>query len=85
MSQDVKNAAAPPKLVAVYFPTISVASGLRGGPSMISEWNAAKHGEIRCEERQNGDVWLYHPNGFRTEISALVISHRVRAVEAVKK
>ena len=81
MSEPVKM-----KLHAVYFPSISVAANAPGYPSMISSWLAEKHSLIRCEERQNGDVWLHHPNGSRSEISALVIAYRVRLPDvAVKK
>lgn len=74
------------RLQAVYFlPGINVVSRVTGYGSSISHWSADKHQQIKCEEQKNGDVWLTHPDGTRSEISALVISHRVRVVEAPTK
>jgi len=74
------------KLQAVYFmPGVSVVTRVTRLGSSISHWSADKHGELKCEEQKNGDVWLTHPDGSRTEISALVISHRVRVQETPVK
>lgn len=74
------------KLHAVYFmPGVSVVSGVTLYPSSISYWSADKYDKIKCEEQKNGDVWLTHPDGRRTEVSALVISHRVRVPDAPVK
>jgi hypothetical protein len=73
------------KLQAVYFPTINVSANAPGYPSMISMWSIDKYPLIRCDERSNGDVWLTHPSGQRTEISALVIAYRVRVPEKAQR
>lgn len=73
------------KLYAVYFiPGVTVVSGVTSYPSSLSFWSADKHALIKCEEQKNGDIWLLHPDGRRSEISALVISHRVRVPEGKK-
>jgi len=73
------------KLLAVYFPTINVVSYVTAYPSSISFWSHDKFPLLKCEEQKNGDVWLTHPNGFRSEVSALVISHRVRVPDGEMK
>lgn len=73
------------KLQAVYFPGVSVVTRVTRYGSSLSHWDADKYPLLKCEEQKNGDVWLTHPDGSRTEISALVISHRVRVVEAPVK
>lgn len=74
------------KLQAVYFmPGVSVVSRVTAYGSSITHWTADKHPQIKCEEQKNGDVWLTHPDGARSEISALVISHRVRLPDAPLK
>lgn len=71
------------KLVAVYFmPGVSIVTGVMTYHSSITAWVADKHPLLKCEEQKNGDVWFVHPDGRRSEVSALVIATRVRVPDA---
>src|SRR5215470_16224866 len=67
------------QLKAVYFlPGVHVTCRVPGYPTSLSFWDAEKYPKLKCEEQKNGDVWLTSEDGFRREVSALVIAWRLR-------
>ena len=66
------------KLQYLSFRDVSVVTHVTAYGSAISYWDADKHPLIRVEERNNGDVWFHHPNGFITELAAWKVDSRVR-------
>ena len=84
MSEPKTSEPAKLRLQFLSFKDISVVTHVTAYGSSISFWDADKHPQLKVEERQNGDVWIHHPNGFRTEIAAWKIDQRVRRPETKK-
>lgn len=73
------------QLRAVYLvPGVTYVPGAGNYGSSLNHWDRDKHPLLKCEEQKNGDIWITPPNGCRREISALVISYRVRDHDVVK-
>jgi hypothetical protein len=88
VSDQKRPSGEPPAMILRSFhlqPGVTYPPSTPGYASSESYWDFQRHAKIRVEERPNGDVWLYTPNGTRIEISVLAISYKVRGPETLKQ